>query len=53
MVYTYSGTLFTSKRNEILIHTAIWMMLVNIMLGERSQLTKGEILDDLICMNCT
>lgn len=52
-VYPYSGTLFTNKRNETLIHIAIWMMLVNIMLGEGSQLAKGEILDDVIYMNYT
>lgn len=38
----------TIKRNEVLIHVVIWMILENIWLSER----KDHILGDSISMNC-
>jgi len=32
------------KKNEVLIHAAVWMNLENFMLNEISQDTKGQIL---------
>ena len=34
VVFKHNGTLFSLKRNEILIHAKIWMNAENIMLNE-------------------
>lgn len=40
MIYLYNGMLHLIKRNELLIHTTIWMNHKIIMLCERSQIEK-------------
>ena len=42
VVCTYNGILFTCKKNEILIHAAIWIELNNILLSEIGQTRKDK-----------
>lgn len=37
VIYTYSGILFTFRKKGILQDVTMWMILVDIMLSERSQ----------------
>ena len=43
-IYTFSGILFSHKRDDILTHATMWMNLENIMLSEISQTQKNNMI---------
>ena len=43
MVHSYVEYYLAVKRNEVLIHAALWINLENIMLSERSQSLKTKL----------
>ena len=47
LVYLQDGILFCHKKDEVLIHTTVWMKLINIDLSKRSQAQKGTCYDSI------
>ena len=47
LVYLHNGILFCHKKDEVLIHTTMWVKLINIDLSKRSQTQKGTCYDSI------
>ena len=44
LVYLQDVILFCHKKDEVLIHTTVWMKLINIDLSKRSQAQRAHVM---------